>query len=411
MDETSSPASDPISPPAANESSKAGGDAVIVNNDAPEYSTRMESDGIGEGVSTGWRAMFVNGHPAVLNYRYLTTLSYLLSAISVCGMIFMRVREEGIYADEYLWMRYQTLLTPAPYTNYIWIPLFGLQGLFLYGSLLPFKNSPLVGYAALSSPQENATERTKSYINCPIIHYPGLCAMSIFMIYSYDRAYMLFATVFALLATVICSKIVIVQLQVLAEADNTPASDEEAGERDMSAVVRGSTSNPLSIAFFQEYISLRLPFELFWGYSVCLVFLYLNTWLHALGLNPKALVVTANMSIFSLLVIAAYILWGLKQGNGRHLYGLVVSMVWYLVGVAVELQAPTQPIYNEFSDGQILRTQFFAGLASTILSSLLMTRIIKSVIKRNVFNLMGACQGKDAAGAVEDDITTGYVHA
>jgi hypothetical protein len=86
-------------------------------------------------------------------------------------------------------------------------------------------------------------------------------------------------------------------------------------------------------------------------------------------------------------------------------------MVWYLVGVAVELQAPTQPIYNEFSDSQILRTQFFAGLASTILSSLLMTRIIKSLIKRNVFNIMGACQGKDAEGAVEDDITTGYVHA
>jgi len=107
------------------------------------------------------------------------------------------------------------------------------------------------------------------------------------MIYAYDRAYMLFATVFALLATVICSKIVMVQLQVLAEADNASASDEEAGEKDMSAVVRGSTSSPLSIGFLQEYISLRLPFELFWGYSVCLVFLYLNTWLLAFGLNPK----------------------------------------------------------------------------------------------------------------------------
>lgn len=107
MDETSRPASDPISPLTGNESTKAGGDAVIVNNDAPEYSTRLESDGNGDGGTTGWRAMFVNGHPAVLNYRYLTTLSFLLTVISVCGMIFGRVREEGIYADEYLWMRYQ----------------------------------------------------------------------------------------------------------------------------------------------------------------------------------------------------------------------------------------------------------------------------------------------------------------
>jgi hypothetical protein len=115
--------------------------------------------------------------------------------------------------------------------------------------------------------------------------------MSMFMTYSFDREYILFATVFAALATVICSKIMITQLSVLAEADDANAVggnvDEEGGERDVSAVVRGSTSNPLSISFLHEYISLRLPFELFGGYSVCLVFLYLNTWLHVFGLNPR----------------------------------------------------------------------------------------------------------------------------
>lgn len=119
----------------------------------------------------------------------------------------------------------------------------------------------------------------------------------------------------------------------------------------------------------------------------------------------QALVVTANTSIIAFLLIAAYILWGLKQGNGRHLYGSAISMVWFLIGIAVELQNPTQPIYNQFSDGQIMSTQILAGLASTLLSSLMALRMIKTIIKS-----MGACQGNDSVDG-EEDITTDYVHA
>lgn len=85
-------------------------------------------------------------------------------------------------------------------------------------------------------------------------------------------------------------------------------------------------------------------------------------------------------------------------------------MVWFFVGVAIELQNPTQPIYNEFSDAQISTTQIMAGLASTLLSSLMAVRMIKTMIKRNMFNCMGACQGKDAE-TVDDDISADYVHA
>ena len=116
------------------------------------------------------------------------------------------------------------------------------------------------------------------------------------MIYSFDREYILFATIFAVLGTVICSKIISTQLAVLVEADGVNAPDgenanvtpnEEEGERDASAVVRGSTSNPLSLSYMHEYVFLRLPFELYGGYSVCLVFMFLNTWLHVFGLNSK----------------------------------------------------------------------------------------------------------------------------
>lgn len=110
-------------------------------------------------------------------------------------------------------------------------------------------------------------------------------------------------------------------------------------------------------------------------------------------------------------MIAAYILWGLKQGNGRHLYGAAVSMVWFLVGIAIELQSPTQPIYNTFSDSQIMTTQILAGLASTLLTSLMAVRMVNSAIKRNMLNCIGACQGKNAEDVVEDVVITGYVHA
>lgn len=84
--------------------------------------------------------------------------------------------------------------------------------------------------------------------------------------------------------------------------------------------------------------------------------------------------------------------------------------MWFLVGVAIELQSPTQPIYNEFSDTQISTTQIMAGLASTLLSSLMAVRMIKTMIKRNMFNCIGSCQGKDA-DTVDEDISADYVHA
>lgn len=135
--------------------------------------------------------------------------------------------------------------------------------------------------------------------------------MTMFMIYSFDRGYILFATIFAALGTVICSKIILTQLAVLVEADGVNTSDggnaavtsgEEEGESDLSAVVRGSTSNPLSLSYMHEYVSLRLPFELYGGYSICQVFMFLNTWFHVFGLNPKVSVFHRELILTNLYV-------------------------------------------------------------------------------------------------------------
>jgi len=96
------------------------------------------------------------------------------------------------------------------------------------------------------------------------------------------------------------------------------------------------------------------------------------------------------------------------------------------VGVAVELHTPSQPIYNEFTDEQITATQATAAVASTIFFIMFFIRMIKSIIKRNLFGCVGwkirgaAAEEEededDIAGVVEaggagGEIRTGYVQA
>mmetsp|Transcript_620 Transcript_620/g.1442 ORF Transcript_620/g.1442 Transcript_620/m.1442 type:complete len:402 (-) Transcript_620:138-1343(-) len=393
------------------------GEAMVVNNDAPTYTTQTETEySSSENNISGWKALLIASTPAqqsVVNLKFLSVTVWLLTTMMVVGVVFCGVREEGVFSDFYLWMSYQTLMTPSTYSNAIWIILLALQGLFIFGSMTTFKNSPLVGYSALLKTTNNTdsttTESTaKKYINCTAIQYPGLCASTLIMIYSFDSGYMLCSLIGAVLGVTIIARIIMLQLQVLAKADvsgdDNNGVDEENNteEQDMSHIVRGATSKPLSLPFLHEYISLRLPFELYGGYVGCLVVMYLNTWLMEMGLSPKALLVIANISIIFLLAIGGIVIWGVKQ-SGRHLYGVGLGMVWYLIGVAVELHSPTQPIYNEFSDSQILITQILAALASTVLSSMLALRMIKTMIKGNLFNCLGSVE--------DDEISTDYVHA
>ena len=81
--------------------------------------------------------------------------------------------------------------------------------------------------------------------------------------------------------------------------------------------------------------------------------------------------------------------------------------------MAIELHTPTQPIYNEFSDNAILTTQIVAGVATLILMTLLGIRIMKSMIKSNLFNCVEVLGGGDRSVVSdgEEEISTDYVHA
>ena len=87
--------------------------------------------------------------------------------------------------------------------------------------------------------------------------------------------------------------------------------------------------------------------------------------------------------------------------------------------MAIELREPTQPIYNEFSDGAILATQIVALVATTLLMTMLGVRVMKTMIKHNLFNCAGRLGGgrnndndnSVVSEEVDGGIGADYVHA
>ena len=94
------------------------------------------------------------------------------------------------------------------------------------------------------------------------------------------------------------------------------------------------------------------------------------------------------------------------------LFFLPLFCLFQQLGVAIELHAPTQPIYNQFSDMSILATQIVALIAATVMMTMLGVRVMKTMINYNIFNCAGRLGGGDQSVATEEDeISTGYVHA
>lgn len=324
----------------------------------------------------------------ITNLKFLNGTSYVLTSLLVIGTVLGRVREEGTFADDYLWMKYQTLLTPATAINYIWIPIFIFQGLFIYASILhpTLQSSPLVGYNAAINIDGTPSQSIA-------VHYPAICATTLMMVYSYDCGFVLCALVSSVLCGAVLVNVLKIQMGVLIEME------EGGGQEEMDVKSRSL-----------QYASLRLPFEFYGGYVVALIALFFNMYLHMFDVLPMmAYLVVANVSVVALLGTGFWMLWKVPE---RKFYGAGVALVWYLLGVAAELIEPTQPIYNEFPDGAILTTQIVAGVATTALMVMLGVRITKTMIKHNIFNCGSKCNGGDNSFATDEEkISTGYVQA
>jgi len=348
-----------------------------------------------------------SAHPAaaaatkVENIKYLNAISFLLTACIVIGVVLGRAREEGVFGDEFLWMKYQTLITPSTYVNLIWIPLFLLQGLFIYASTIhkTLQTSPLVGYTAAALP-------TGSVKQSIVMNYPGICAATLMMVLSHDHGFILLALVASVLCGAILANVLSIQGEVLNEMEEQISKcDVSVGDDTVIAMV---ASNVKTRAL--QYIALRLPFELFGGYILACIALYFNTLLTSSAMPSMVYLIVANASLVGLLGAGFMLLWKIP---GQKFYGVGISLVWYLLGVTIELHEPTQPIYNEFSDGSILTTQIVAGVASTVLMILLGVRVMKTMIKHNLFTFSGRLGGDKSDVSTVDDggITADYVHA
>lgn len=268
------------------------------------------------------------------------------------------------------------------------------------------------------------------------------------MIYSYDYEYI----ALALAASILCAGVLI---QVLC-IQSSVLNDMEGGGDDTSTVTttttttdnqQQSSSSSAIMSNIKErtiqYVAFRLPFELYTGYIIALVALYFNTFLDTAFSNNAAdsmgmvFVIVANVSLVALLGVGYIMLWkkipyvmstsggGTSDGSSgskRQFYGVGISLVWYLLGVAIELHDPTQPIYNAYTDGAILTTQIVAGVCTTLLMTMLGVRVTKTMIKYNVFNISGLLLRVGGGGggnggadtsvfSEESEISTGYVHA
>lgn len=308
-------------------------------------------------------------------------------------------------------MKYQTLLTPPRYVHQIWIAIFLLHGLFIYASVFHnnLQHSSLVGYSlALSEPKQSVAA-----------HYPAACAVTLMTIYAHDSGFVFCAFVSSVFCALVLGNVIKIQGQLLDEMEAQAAADSggyvKEGDDDLNASNLNVNNFDDIKARALQYLCLRLPFELHGGYSLALVAMYFNTFLHSSfeSLPTMVYLVVANASLLGLLFAGFMILWKIP---GRKLYGAGASLVWYLLGMAIELHTPTQPIYNEYSDNAILTTQIVATVATTVLMILLGVRVNKTMIKYNVFDCVGTFGGcEDNESVVSEDkdggISADYVHA
>ena len=113
--------------------------------------------------------------------RLINALCYALAALIVLSSIHTSSSDD--YDDYQAWITNQTLLSVAPYTQYIWYAIFILQGLFIAASFIPsLWSSELLGYHALTDIPTGLEAFKKSI---PVVHYPALCASTALSVYSF----------------------------------------------------------------------------------------------------------------------------------------------------------------------------------------------------------------------------------
>ena len=241
----------------------------------------------------------------IKSLRLINALSYALTTIVVLSSI--HTSSNNQYDDYEVWMANQTLLSVAPHTQYIWYPLFILQGLFIAASYLPsLWSSELLGYTALAA----ETGYKKSL---PVVHYSALCASTLMMMYSVKLNIMSLAFAGSCVSTYFLAHIIKYQL----DTGTTPTDENADG-------ILGSRKQ------IQQYVFLKLPFELYAGYNFALNVAFLNIIMHKLFGSVVFNVMLSSVSLVVMLVVGCYVTWMEKNW---WCCGIGGGMAWYLVSI------------------------------------------------------------------------------
>lgn len=237
------------------------------------------------------------------------------------------------------------------------------------------------------------------------IVYLVICISTILSVISYKDSKDGFALLNGLVSVTLLTLVAKNQREVLEENDDEVVVDMK------SEVERGGIASSYSYIPepIMQYASHRLPFELHAGHALALVAVYLCAFVGSFDVSTSIYLIVGNACLGSLVVLGFALLWKVQA------YGAGMALIWYLIGVAVELRDPTQPVYNQFSDAVILSTQIVAGMGATALATLVGVRLVKTAIKRNwlgrVVEKLNCGKGKDDDLEEDGGISTGYVHA
>ena len=272
----------------------------------------------------------------VKSLRLINALSYALTSLIVLASLHTSIDDE--YDDYESWSANQTLLSVVPYTQYIWYLLLVLQGLFIAASFLPsLRSSELLGYSALATQTGELAYKNK----LPVVHYSALCASTLLMMYSAKLYYMGLAFVGSCFSTYFLISIIKYQLENdVAQTDEETLHDIKRffQQRRMQASTLQLNGESAEVAsdknklkhLTEQYLFLKLPFELYAGFNLALNVALLNGIIHKLIASAMFNIVLAGMSLVLLLGVGCYVTWKEKKGL---CYGIAGGLAWYMVSV------------------------------------------------------------------------------
>lgn len=264
--------------------------------------------------------------------RKLNALCYSLSAIIVLFSI--STSSWDGYDNYYDGMGNQTLLSVAPYAEYIWYALYFLQGLFVAASYMPsLWSSEYLGYTALNHTRSGWKAFKKSI---PVEHFPVLCASTAISVYSYFKMNNMSLALGSSCASTIFL-IVIIRYQFLVTPPPISYEDHFRGikgwfrrRRVDEELLNEELHDQEFRSQIQQYFFLKLPFELYAGYNLAWSVSIVSIIVHREITNEELDVVLAWASLVALLAVGCYVMWSEKKGM---FYGVGAGLAWYLVSL------------------------------------------------------------------------------